>query len=75
MDNFDLKISAVRFDKISLIVHLNDDSEIALPLDRHPRLRDASDEARNDWRLIGRGQSVHWEATDEDLSVAGFLIS
>ena len=73
MNNFDLKVTAVRFNKISLIIHLSDEREITLPLDRYPHLRDASDETRNDWRLIGRGQGIHWEAIDEDLSVAGFL--
>ena len=48
-------------------------TKLMTPLDRYPRLRDASEEARNDWPLIGRGQGIHWAAIDEDLSVAGFL--
>jgi len=36
-------------------------------------LRDASEADRRQWRLIGRGIGVHWEALDEDLSVRGLL--
>ena len=43
------------------------------PINQYLRLRDASGEACNNWRLIGRGQGIHWEDVDEDLSVAGFL--
>ena len=59
MDNFDPKVLAVRVDQTNLMVHLSNDQELTLPLDRYPRLRDASDEARNNWRLIGRGQGIH----------------
>ena len=63
----------VWFDDSKLYVRLTDGREIGVPIDWYPRLRDASEAARNDWRLIGRGQGIHWEAIDEDLSVAGFL--
>lgn len=32
-----------------------------------------SEEERNNWRLIGRGHGIHWEAIDEDISVEGLL--
>ncbi len=67
-----LAISA-RFDDSKLYVRLTDGREVDVPIDWYPRLRDASGEARNNWRLIGRGQGIHWEDVDEDLSVAGFL--
>lgn len=25
------------------------------------------------WRLIGKGKGIHWEAVDEDLSVSALL--
>lgn len=28
---------------------------------------------RNHWRLIGKGQGIHWEEIDEDISVEGLL--
>lgn len=67
------RASQIWFDDSKLYVRLMDGREIGVPIDWYPRLRDASEAARNDWRLIGRGQGIHWEAIDEDLSVAGFL--
>ena len=64
---------SVCFTDSRLYVRLTDGREIGVPIDWYPRLRDASEAARNDWWLIGRGQGIHWEAIDEDLSVAGFL--
>jgi len=43
---------------------LADGREISAPLEWFPRLRDASDEARANWRLIGHGQGVHWPTLD-----------
>lgn len=56
-----------------LFVRLSDGREVGVPIDWFPKLRDASESERKDWRLIGRGQGIHWEALDEDLSVAGLL--
>jgi uncharacterized protein DUF2442 len=43
------------------------------PYEWFARLRDASAADRSQWRLIGRGVGIHWEALDEDLSVRGLL--
>ena len=40
-----------------------------------PRLEAATDEHRNNWRLIGRGVGIHWPDLDEDISVANLLAS
>jgi len=56
-----------------LQVHLADGRIVSVPLEWFPRLRDASDTERNDWRLIGGGVGIHWEALDEDISVEGLL--
>jgi len=37
-------------------------------------LLSATPEERNNWRLIGRGQGIHWEDIDEDISVEGLLV-
>jgi hypothetical protein len=65
--------SSVYFDKNRLHVRLSDGREISAPLDWFPRLRHATDEQRQQWELIGRGVGIHWEAIDEDISVAGLL--
>ena len=64
---------SVRFTEDMLCVFLQDGREISAPLEWFPRLRDATEEERNDWRLIGGGIGIHWEKLDEDLSVAGLL--
>jgi Protein of unknown function (DUF2442) len=63
----------VEFGADTLIVHLEDGRSISAPLEWFPRLRDASPAERGQWRLIGRGIGIHWDALDEDLSVRGLL--
>jgi len=60
-------------DDTLLRVILADGRELAAPLEWFPRLRDASPEQRSRWRLIGRGQGIHWPDVDEDVSVASLL--
>lgn len=67
------RAQAVDFGVDTLIVHLEDGRSISAPLEWFPRLRDASDADRRNWRLIGHGIGIHWEALDEDLSVRGLL--
>ena len=63
----------VFFSNDALHVRLSDGREISVPLEWFPRLRDATPEQRQNWRLIGRGIGIHWEDVDEDISVAGLL--
>lgn len=74
--------SVVRFDATALDVTVTDDRlvvtladgrELSAPLTWFPRLLDASQEQRRNWRLIGRGQGIHWPDIDEDVSVASLL--
>lgn len=44
-----------------------------MPLEWFPRLRDATREQRQHWRLIGGGIGIHWEEVDEDISVESLL--
>jgi Protein of unknown function (DUF2442) len=63
----------VRFNEDSIHVRLSDSREVSAPLEWFPRLRDATPEQRQNWRLIGRGIGIHWENVDEDISVASLL--
>ena len=56
-----------------LRVTLDDGRELSVPVEWFPRLRDASDADRANWRLIGRGEGIHWPTIDEDISVRGLL--
>ena len=58
-----------------LIVTLADGRELAAPLAWFPRLLEATEEQRRNWRLIGRGHGIHWPDVDEDISVASLLRS
>ncbi|MGE0653072.1 MAG: DUF2442 domain-containing protein [Alphaproteobacteria bacterium] len=69
----DASAVAVRFSADAMHVALADGREISAPLAWFPRLRDASDAHRRNWRLIGRGIGIHWPDLDEDISVSGLM--
>ena len=69
----DVLVISIRFDADRMHVQLSDGREIIVPLEWFPSLRNATDEQRNKWRLIGKGVGIHWEDLDEDISVAGLL--
>ncbi|MBI4587764.1 MAG: DUF2442 domain-containing protein [Candidatus Rokubacteria bacterium] len=57
----------------SLSVVLADGRTISAPLAWFPRLLEATPKQRAAWKLIGGGIGIHWEAIDEDISVASLL--
>ena len=57
----------------SLTVELSDGRTISVPTAWYPRLLHATPRERKNWRLIGQGHGVHWEALDEDISVENLL--
>lgn len=57
----------------TLTVDLSDGRTIAVPLAWYPRLQHATAQERKQYRLIGKGQGIHWENIDEDISVEGLL--
>lgn len=65
--------SKVWFSKDMLYILLQDGREIGVPLLWFPRLRKATMDQLNNWRLIGNGVGIHWESIDEDISVAALL--
>ncbi len=68
-----VRATSVFFQRDRLHVHFADEREISVPIAWFPRLLHATDEQRNQWELIGQGVGIHWEAIDEDISVAGLL--
>jgi hypothetical protein len=65
--------SEVWFDSNMMHVRLLDGREISVPIEWFPALRNASNEQRSNWRLIGKGIGIHWKDIDEDISVAALL--
>jgi hypothetical protein len=59
--------------KDSLSVDLMDGRTIVVPLGWYPRLLHATTAERNNWRLIGQGQGIHWPLLDEDVRVENLL--
>lgn len=63
----------VEVSDVTLTVELVDGRSVSVPLLWFPRLVDATPAERANWRLIGRGEGIHWPDLDEDISVAGLL--
>jgi hypothetical protein len=63
---------AVWFDEGRMRVALADGRRLSVPLAWFPRLMRATAEAREAVEISAYG--LHWEALDEDISVAGLLV-
>jgi hypothetical protein len=57
----------------TLTVDLSDGRSLSVPLAWYPRLLHATPAERGNWKLIARGEGVHWPDVDEDISVAGLI--
>ena len=57
----------------TLSVELSDGRTISVPVDWYPRLTHATEQQRANWRIIGRGDGIHWADIDEDISVEALL--
>jgi hypothetical protein len=57
----------------ALRVDLSDGRTLSVPLAWFPRLLHATSAERDDWRLIGDGEGVHWPAIDEDISIEALI--
>ena len=58
----------------TLTVDLNDGRSISVPLAWYPRLLHGTPEERDNWRLIGNAEGIHWPDLDEDISVENLLL-
>ncbi len=64
---------AAKVTEEELIVELDDGRTIGVPLAWFPRLLHAAPEERDNWRLTGDGEGIHWPDLDEDIEVAHLL--
>jgi hypothetical protein len=69
----DERVAEVEFTEDMLTVQLMDGRKISVPLVWYPRLLNATEEQRKNWRISGGGYGLHWEDIDEDLSTEGLL--
>ena len=63
----------VLFSDSKMTVILEDGRELSVPLEWFPRLRKATQEQLKKWGFIGKGEGVHWEEIDEDISIENLL--
>lgn len=57
----------------TLSVNLTDGRSVSVPLEWYPRLLHGTPAERQNSRLIGDGEGIHWEELDEDISIEGLL--
>jgi hypothetical protein len=62
-----------RVTREALAVELSDGRTLIVPIGWFPRLVHGTAAERNRWRLVGRGEGIHWPDLDEDISVKGLL--
>jgi hypothetical protein len=67
------KADTVHVTEDTLSVDLLDGRTIAVPLAWFPRLLHGTRKERTNWRLIARGEGIHWPDLDEDVSVEDLL--
>ncbi len=63
----------LHFKDDKMILILEDGRELSVPLEWFPLLRDATPTQLANWRFIGKGEGIHWEELDEDVSVEQLL--
>ena len=66
-----ISAATVRFDEHTMWVDLTDVRTLGVPLAWFPRLLHASPSERGQLEITRTG--LHWEALDEDISIAGLL--
>lgn len=71
IDVGDLHARSVEFTATGQVVTLADGRKIATPLDWYPRLKNASQAARQTYEIMPMG--IHWPDIEEDLSIMGML--
>ena len=69
----DERVADVQVSEDTLSVGLMDGRTITVPLTWYPRLLNATDQQRKNWKISGGGYGIRWEEIDEDLSTEGLL--
>jgi Protein of unknown function (DUF2442) len=73
IDESSLRAVGAQLTDEALVVDLVDGRSVSVPLVWYPRLLRASMKERQQFRLIGSGEGIHWELLDEDVSVEGIV--
>ena len=71
--NTEARIRKLQISDEKITAYLVDGRVISVPLAWSWRLSEATPAQRENFRIIGDGQGVHWPEVDEDISVEGML--
>ena len=69
-----IAIESVAVTSDDLITDFEDGRRISLPLAWYPRLLHATPAERDNWRLVGNREGVHWPDLDEDVSAENLIL-
>lgn len=69
----DMKISKIWFDEANIYIVTDSGHTIGNPIGWFARLQKATPEQRLQFEIGPLGDSVHWQALDEDLSLESFF--
>jgi Protein of unknown function (DUF2442) len=69
----DERVLGVTFATDSLSASLMDGRTISVPLAWYPKLLQASEAQRKNYKIAGGGYGIYWPELDEDLSTEGLL--
>lgn len=53
---------------------LTDGRLIGVPVAWFKTLANATEAQRNNWQFVAKGEGMHWQELDEDISVEGMLL-
>ena len=68
-----ISIKNVWFDRGFVFVELNNETVVGTPIKWYPLLSKGTHEQWLKYRIGHRGESLHWEELDEDLSLEHIL--
>ena len=68
-----MKIEKVWFDSDNIYIVTDSGHTIGNPLSWFPRLKNATVDQRNNFRIGSSRESLHWESLNEDLSLESFF--
>jgi hypothetical protein len=69
------QIQSISISEDTLMADLSDGRTISVPLNWYPRLLHGTPKERTNWRLIGKGERIHWPDLDEDISAENLIYS
>jgi uncharacterized protein YuzE len=69
----ELSILSVSVSDLEITAEISDGRRVSIPIAWFPRLLNATESQRNNFKLISLGAGIHWPDVDEDISVRAFV--